>query len=140
MRSVRRRFDRKARVRGGKVEARLAVLELLADLADDHPILALSRQQRAEPFLADAIGRRGVDQVDAQFAGQGQQFASLGIVGDGEAAGVLHALVATQLDRAQTQRRNAQACAAQRAVQVMQRRVHGSSPSQNGPVSGGRGS
>ncbi len=100
-------LHREARVGGRKVETRLAVLELLANLADDHPILALSGQQRAEPFLADAVGRRGVDQVDTEFAGQGQQLASLGVVWDGKTVGILHPLIAAQLHRAQPQWRNA---------------------------------
>jgi len=115
---------REARVGGGEIEARLAVVELLADLADDHPVVALAGQQRPQAFLADAVGRCGVDQVDAQLASERQQSARLRVVGNGEAAGVFHALVAAQLDRAEAQRGDRQPGAAERPMQVMQRRAH----------------
>jgi hypothetical protein len=68
-------------VRGAEVEARLAVVEFFTDLADDHPFVALAAQQRAQAFFAAAIGRRGVDQVDAQLAGLGEQQAGFVIGG-----------------------------------------------------------
>src|SRR5690606_28656735 len=94
-------FYREARMLGGKVETGLTVLELLANLADDHPFIALAGQQWAQAFFADAIGRRSVDQIDAKFASQRQQLPGLLVVGNGEAIGVLHALVSAQLDGAQ---------------------------------------
>ncbi len=127
-------------MRGGEVEARLPLLELFAGLADDHPLVALATQQRAETLLADAIGRRGIDQVDAQFTRLAQQGARLRVIGDGEAVGVLHPLVAPELDRAQSQRRYAQAGRAQRAMQIVQGGAHGSSVSHTGCPSAGRGS
>src|SRR5690606_27940869 len=54
----------KAGVLRREIEARLAVLELLAHLADDHPLLALAAQQRTQALLAAPVGRRGIDQVD----------------------------------------------------------------------------
>jgi hypothetical protein len=57
-------------VRGAEVVTRQAVVEFFADLADNHPVVALAAQ-RAQAFFAAAIGRRGVDQVDAQLAGLG---------------------------------------------------------------------
>ena len=47
-------LHRQAGVRRGEVEARLAVVELLAGLADDHPGIALAAQQRAGLLLDDA--------------------------------------------------------------------------------------
>ncbi len=111
---------RTAGVGGAEIEVRLAIVEFFANLADDHPFIALAAQQRAQALFAAAVGRGGVDQVDTQLAGLGQQQAGFVIAGDGEAGGVLHALVAPQLDRAQAQRRNLEAGAAQGAMEVVQ--------------------
>src|SRR5690606_14561117 len=129
-------LHRKARVRRREVEARGSVLELLADLADDHPVLPGAAQQRAEALLADAVGRRGVDQVDAQLTGLGEQGAGGRVIRDREAVGILHALVATELDGAEAQRRDQQAGVAERAMQVVQP-AHGSF--QGAWATGGRG-
>ena len=134
-------LDREAGMGRAEIEQRLAADEFLADLADDHPLVALAAQQRAEALLAGAVGRRGVDQVDAQLAGLLQQCSRGGVIGNGEAVGVFHALVAAQLDRAQPQWRYAQAGGAQRPVPVMQGGgAHGSRVSQAGWATAGRGS
>ena len=74
--------------------------------------------------------------------GLGQQLAGGGVIGNGKAVGVLHALVAAQLDCAQPQRRNQQLGGAQRAVQVVQavQWMHQNSSSQAGAAMAGRGS
>src|SRR5690606_22153327 len=84
-----------------EIETGLPLFELLAGLADDHPLVTLVTQQLAEALLADTVGRRRIDQVDTQFACLFQQSAGLGIVGNGKAVGVLHALVTAQFDRTQ---------------------------------------
>ncbi|MOA28054.1 hypothetical protein D3C78_1489720 [compost metagenome] len=134
-------LDGKARVCGAEVETRLAFFELLTDLADDHPVIALAAQQWAEALFAAAVGGGGVDQVDAQVTGLGQQLAGLVVVGDGKAVGVFDSLITPQLDCTQAQWRDAQTGAAQGAVQIVEsRQAHGSSCSQTGRAIGGRGS
>jgi len=95
-----------------EIELRLTVDELLADLADHHPMVALAQQQRAQALFADAVGGGGIDQVDAEIPRQIEQVTRLCIVGNAKAAGVLHALITAQLDRAQSQWRYIQAGAA----------------------------
>lgn len=123
----------------GEIEVRSPLLELLTGLADDHPLITLATQQRAEALLADTVGRRGIDQIDAQLSRLSQQGQCLCIVGNGEAVGVLDALITTELDRAQAQRRNLKTSGAQRTMQIVQR-GHGSNVSHTGWPSGGRGS
>ncbi|MCY1365479.1 hypothetical protein D9M69_523250 [compost metagenome] len=96
-------FHRHTSVRGAEIVTGLAVGKLLADLADNHPILTLTAQQRAEAFFAATIGRGGVDQVDAQVAGEFEQPACFIVIGNLKAVGVLHPLVAAQFHGAQAQ-------------------------------------
>ncbi|MNP26229.1 hypothetical protein D3C76_1190730 [compost metagenome] len=134
-------FDRKTGVRGAEVVTGQAVGKLFADLADDHPILTLTTQQRAKALFAAAIGRRGVDQVDSQVARELEQHPRFIVVGDLEAIGVLHPLIAAEFYRAQAQGRYQQAGAAQGTMQVVQSRLaHGSNCSQAGMAIGGLGS
>lgn len=98
---------------------RLAVDEFFADLADDDPLIALALQQRAQALFADAIGRGGVDQVDAKVLRQPDQLPRLRIVWNAKPIGILDALIAAQFDGAQPQWRNHQAGAAERTVQVV---------------------
>ncbi|MNZ74984.1 hypothetical protein D3C78_934520 [compost metagenome] len=94
---------RHARVCRTEVMTGLAVGKLFTHLADNHPILTLTAQQRAEAFFAATIGRGRVDQVDAQVAGKLEQHARFIVIGNPEAVGVFHALVAAQFHRAQAQ-------------------------------------
>ncbi|MNZ93213.1 hypothetical protein D3C78_1122710 [compost metagenome] len=96
-------FHRHSSVCGAEIVTGLAVGKLLADLADNHPILTLTAQQRAEAFFAATIGRGGVDQVDAQVAGEFEQPACFIVIGNLKAVGVLHPLVAAQFHGAQAQ-------------------------------------
>ena len=109
-------------MRRTEVMARQAVGKLFTDLADDYPVLPLAAQQRAEAVLVPApaatVGRGGVDQVDAQFACLPEQHARGIVIGNLKTVGVFHPLVAAQFDRAQAQRRDRQAGAAQWAVEV----------------------
>ncbi|MCY1423970.1 hypothetical protein D9M71_396990 [compost metagenome] len=65
-------LHRAAGVGSAEVEMRQAFLELFTNLADDYPFITLAAQQRAQAFFATAVGRGGVDQVDAKLAGLGQ--------------------------------------------------------------------
>src|SRR5690606_2430799 len=56
--------------------------------------------QDADPRLAGAVGGGGVQQVDTEIPGLGQEIAGLPVVGDGEARRVLDPLVAAELDGA----------------------------------------
>ncbi|MNL00274.1 hypothetical protein D3C87_1207020 [compost metagenome] len=119
----------------------LTVGKFFADLADNHPILTLAAQQRAKALFAATVGRSGVDQVDAQIAREFEQHPRFIIIRDLETVGVLHPLIATEFYRAQAQRRNQQAGAAQGTMQVVQRWLaHGNNFSQAGTPIGGFGS
>ncbi|MCY1428009.1 hypothetical protein D9M71_438790 [compost metagenome] len=134
-------LHRAAGVGGAEIEVRLAVVEFFANLADDHPFVTLAAQQRAQALFAAAIGRRGVDQVDAHITREFEQHARFVIIGDLETVRVFHPLIAAEFYRAQAQGRHQQAGAAQGPMQVVQSGLaHGSSCSQAGTPIGGFGS
>ena len=78
------------------------VIKLFADLGDNDPVLAPAHQL-AETSFAVAVGGSGVDQVDAQVPGLGQQLGYRVVIRDGETIGVFHPLVAADFHRAQAE-------------------------------------
>ena len=85
-----------ARVRGREVERRPRPVKFLPRLGREHDPLPQPRQQASEAFLRDAVGRRGVDEVDAQFERFFDQAPRCRIVGDLERSGIFDALVAAE--------------------------------------------
>ena len=71
--SPQRFMDAAARVFRREIPARRSGLEDLADFRAQHPLVAPPGQQLAEAFLADAVSRRGVDQIHADVARGCQQ-------------------------------------------------------------------
>src|SRR5690554_8221784 len=59
-------LDGKAGVPCTEIECRAAFSELLAYLADNHPVLALALEQLAQPFFTDAVGRCSVQQIESR--------------------------------------------------------------------------
>ncbi len=107
---------------GREIEAGHAVRELLADLGADDPPVSIRADQLAEPFLAGAVGRGGVEQVDAQIQRFLEQCrGGLGIR-NRKRAGIPHTLVTPQLDRAEANEGDVDARVAEAAV------VHAKSP------------
>src|SRR5690606_40686692 len=110
-----------------------AVVEFLADLGNDHPVVAL-RQQLAKAFLAVAISRRGINQVDAEFARQRKQVAHGVVIGNAKLLRIFNALVAADLDGAEAEGADGQAGIAERAQEVSHRVLRINVPSVAWPV------
>src|SRR5574344_56048 len=132
-------FDGETGVFGAEVKCRLAVDKVLAHLADDDPVLALAFKQAAQPLFADAVGGGGIQQVDTQTPCQRQQFQGAFIVRQVKTGRIFYALVATQLDRTQSQRRYQRAVIAKAAIKIVQG-DHVNRCSQGARPIGGRGS
>jgi len=99
-----------------EVPRRAPAVEPLACLRADHPALAVRPQQPPDPGLAVAVGRRGVDQVHAELAGDMQQ--PLELLGGGahRLAGVVRQARAAERHRAEAHHRDLDAGHAERAA------------------------
>lgn len=101
-------FDGSASGACGEVEGGLTAAigrgcEGFADLGGDDPAVAVSStsEDGAEPFFGSAVGRGGIECVDAEFVGDRDEIVCMLIGRDGEVGGVLHALVSSELDGAE---------------------------------------
>ena len=117
---------------------RLAFDKLLANLAADDPVVPLALEQRAKAVLAGAVGRRGVQQVDAQIMCEREQVAHSVVVWQVETVRILYALITADLDGTQPEGRQAQAGVSQGAVEGVQG-THWKQASQSGAATRGRG-
>ena len=88
----------------GEIEVAVAAVikEFLSHLGDDNPVLAVP-EQLPQSFFTAAVGRCGVDQVQAQVPGLGDQIDHCRVIGNGKGTGVFYALVAADFHRAQTE-------------------------------------
>ena len=106
---------------GGEVKAGCAVapvgrfIKLFPGLGGDDPVLASAKpavlvHERAQAFLARAIGRRGVEKIDVQLRGGAQKLRSSRIIRKGGCGRtMLEAADATELHRAKADDAHVQA-------------------------------
>src|SRR5690606_35709212 len=122
-------LDTHAHMTGREVETALAArrVEFLADLGADHPALALAGEQAAEARLAVAIGRRRVDEIDAEIRRQRQQAGGLGVARQAERLGIFDRAVAAELDGAEPERADLQAGRSERPQLQSNNLSHGAS-------------
>ena len=78
------------------------IFKNLTDLGFDDPVVAL-RQQFAQTFFTAAIGRRGVDKINAQRPRQIENSHHVFVIGNFKFLRVFHLFIAADLDCAQTQ-------------------------------------
>ena len=95
-------FDAFAHVARGKIKMRAAAGEHFTYLGAKQPLIAVG-QQPAEAFLTAAIGRRGVEQVDAGFPRRLQQGCDFPVGRQFEVRGIFDFLIAAEFYRAKSE-------------------------------------
>ncbi len=101
----------------------MVAVEFLPRLRHDDPFVAPRSEQGPDPFLARAVGRSRVDQVDPLLPREIEQGDDVAIRGQVEGGRILHAPVPAEFHRAETEGGHAETGAVQGILSHMAAKV-----------------